>query len=159
MAEQTRILQPVLSTSKSGPITKVDAVGQALSNLGKDAGRPDLQAYLKQHFGFDMSPDHISNCRRIFLKKQGKAGTKAAKVKKAVVAKAAAQQTMAPRTAGRKPSAKPKVRKAAAPKPVAAFNGAPTGHGLSLQDVQTTRELLGHVGAAQLRSLIELLAR
>jgi len=131
MAEHTT------ATSKSGGPSKLDAVGQAMARLGNDAGRTELQAYVKQHFGYDMSPDHVSNCRRIVLQKQGTAGKKTpARSKKAPAKKG---------TAG------PRARKTAA-------NGRAAAHGLSLEDVETTQDLLGRVGVAQLQSLINLLA-
>jgi len=150
MAEQTQAPKPAPASSKSSGITRVEAVGQAIGKLGKNASSADLRAYLKQHFGFDMKPPHISNCKTKFLRSIAKKGKKAVKPEKVEVARAAAQQTMAP---------KPKAKKTPVPKHSAASNGKAVAAGLSLQDVQTTRDLLGRVGAAQLRSLIDLLAR
>jgi len=155
MEEQTQAPKPAPATLKSSGISKVEAVGQAMGKLGKNASRADLQAYLKQHLGFHMSPSHISNCKTKFLRSKAKKGKKAVKPKKVEVVKAAAHETVAPKPVAKKPKAK----KTAAPKHSAASNGKAAAAGLSLQDVQKTRDLLGRVGAAQLRSLIDLLAR
>ena len=55
-------------------VTKTEAVRRAMGELGKDASRPDIQKYVKDKFGYDMSPDHISNCKSD-LRKRGKKQT------------------------------------------------------------------------------------
>jgi hypothetical protein len=128
-------------TSQAAAPTKVEAVGRAMAALGEDASRSDIQSYVKQHFGYEMSIDHISNCKSQVQKKAG--GSKGKKksrrkAKKAPVAKAAAKTTPAPK---------------------AAAYGGSSKHGLTLKDVEITRDLLGRVGAAQLRSLIQLMTK
>jgi hypothetical protein len=54
-----------------GKITKVDAVGRALAKLGTQASRPEIQSWVKDHFGYEMSLDHISDCKKNLAKRSG----------------------------------------------------------------------------------------
>jgi hypothetical protein len=161
MADSTTASPPASPASPSAGLSKMDLVRKALDKLGKKAKPLAIQSHVKQEFGVDMTADHVSNYKGKILrgdtgKKKAAKPKKAARPKKAEVAKAAAQKTAAPKPAGKK-KGKRKAKKKA-PKPVAA-GGRSAATGLSLQDVQITRDLLGRVGAAQLRSLIDLLAK
>jgi hypothetical protein len=65
------------------PATKREAVERALASLGRDAKPKRIQVFVKERFGIDMSPDHISNYksdirRRKGKKRKGKGGRPAA---------------------------------------------------------------------------------
>jgi len=112
-----------------------------LAKLGNDAKPVQIQNWVKAAFSVKMTADHVSNYKGKILR--GETGTrkpsgqkKASKVKK------------------------PAARKAASPRPVTATSpGREGGKGITLQDVHTTRDLVGRVGANQLRSLLDLLAK
>src|ERR1700722_13056306 len=44
---------------QTATITKIEGLRRALAELGQDATTDALQAYLKKHFGLEMSKDHI----------------------------------------------------------------------------------------------------
>src|SRR5439155_4109337 len=48
---------------RRGGLTQVQAVAQALSELGTDALPSQIKAYLKEHFKLDLSHDKISTCK------------------------------------------------------------------------------------------------
>jgi hypothetical protein len=110
--------------------TKIDLVRQAMGKLGDDAGPTQLQDYVKSKFGVSMTTDHVSNYKGKILRSQ---------------------------TGKRKSTGKKKT--AAKPRAEAPRVGATrsTTSALSLQDVETTRSLLGRIGPAQLKGLIDLL--
>ena len=124
MAEKT-------AAPKPADITKVEAVRRALKALGNDAPPSRLQPYIKQTFGLDMTPAHVTTCKGGILRKGKK-----------------------------KPGPKPKVQpeplvRQSAPSPAkpAAKNG------ITLEDIQSVKVLIGRVGPDQLRGLIDLLSR
>jgi hypothetical protein len=109
-------------------MSKKEAVRRALQAMGKDAKPAQMQPYIKDNFGIEMSTEHISNAKSEVLR-EGKAK--------------------------KKPAAKPQE-----PQPAkAAAKVSRVGNGVSLQDLQTVKDLVGRVGPETLRSLIELLAR
>lgn len=55
-----------------GGITKKEGVRQALAALGTDAARVEIQKFVKNHFGLEVNPDHISSCKSEILKQKGK---------------------------------------------------------------------------------------
>lgn len=55
-----------------GGITKKEGVRQALAALGTDAARVEIQNFVKDHFGLEVNPDHISSCKSEILKQKGK---------------------------------------------------------------------------------------
>jgi hypothetical protein len=57
----------------AGP-TKLDAVRRALAALGKGASREQVQAFVRDKFGYEMSTNHISNCKTKLARKRGKKG-------------------------------------------------------------------------------------
>jgi hypothetical protein len=98
-----------MATKKNGPaaavasqpseaggkgITRMEAVGRALEELGSDAKRSAIQGFLRERFGIAMSPDHISNCKSDLRRRKGKkpAGKKTAgeEAARAAAGKAAA---------------------------------------------------------------------
>jgi hypothetical protein len=123
-------------------MNKMEAVKQALAKLGKNAMPVDIQGYVKKEFGIDMTTDHVSNYKGKLLRGKGKGRTKA---------KPAAAKASTPKPAAKKPAAKKPAPKAAAPKAIPS--------GISLRDIESVKGLVGRVGTAQLRSLVDLLAK
>jgi hypothetical protein len=85
------------STGPKGGITKMEAVRQALGKLGKDASRPEIQKFVKDTYGLQMTLDHISNCKGELRKKKGAAKSAAAKPP---AAKTELKKPAAPRSNG-----------------------------------------------------------
>jgi hypothetical protein len=56
---------------KRGGMNKMEAVRQALGQLGKHAKPMQIQANIKSRFGIEMSTDHISNYKSTILKGKG----------------------------------------------------------------------------------------
>ena len=110
--------------------TKMDMVRDALAHFGKKAKPAQMKPYIKDTFGVEMSTDHISTYKGNILRKKGGGKKPGPKPKGAEVATADAVH----RGPGRRPSA------------------------VSLRDLGTVKDLLGRVGARELRSLIDLLA-
>jgi hypothetical protein len=108
--------------------------------LGKTAKPLDIQRFVKEQFGLDMTTDHIS-ATKTKLRHEGPKGKAAGKAQPAAKKKLAKKQTA------------PKIQRQAAAKP---GTGAGT---ISVQDVATVQELVRRVGRGELRSLIDLLAR
>jgi len=121
---------------KANGMTKKDAVRKALDALGRDAKPAELKPFIKDNYGIDMTPEHITTAKGEILRGKGKPAAK----KKAV--------------APRQPAARPQE-----PQPAGASRARNGDGGISLQDLQTVMELVGRVGPDTLRSLIDLLAR
>jgi hypothetical protein len=121
---------PAAAPQPGKKMTKMDGVRQALRDLGKNAMPGQIQDHLKQKFGLDMTVAHISNYKSDILRKK--------KRKKKARAKTAEAEPVAAKS-----SAAPATNRAAG--------------SISLEDLQTTKALVGRVGADQLRSLIDLL--
>ncbi len=79
-------------------ISKQEAVKRALKHFGKEAKPKQMQPWIKQEFGIEMTTDHISNAKSVIR-------TAARKAPKAVPQTAAAKTDAAP--ASRKPTAVP----------------------------------------------------
>jgi hypothetical protein len=123
-------------------VSKVDAVGQALAERGKDASREQIQSFVKDRYGYTMSLDHISNCKAALAKRAAK-GKKAAK-KQAATPKAT------------QPAAAPA---AARPAPAAARVGNGKAPAIPLEDILAVRALVDRLGVAPLKTLIDALGR
>ena len=126
------------STGPKGGITKMEAVRQALGKLGKDASRPEIQKFVKDTYGLQMTLDHISNCKGELRKKKGPAKTAASQQP----AKAAVSQ-------------QPAAQKHEPKKPASGTKG----HAIGLKDIDTVKDLVERVGAESLRQLIGVLSR
>src|SRR5262249_11549151 len=63
-------------------ISKQEAVRRALKAMGRDATPTQMQPYIKEHFGIEMSTNHISSSKGMILHKKktgkGKGGEKPA---------------------------------------------------------------------------------
>jgi hypothetical protein len=137
-SQQTAAGGPQPGAGKGNSITKKEAVRQALKKLGKSAKPAQLGPYIKATFGLDMTPAHITTAKGELLRGKGKKGKASAK--------------------------KPEATPAAAPQPAAApakgsRGGNGSAAGIGLQDIAAVKELLGRVGADNLRTLIDLLAK
>jgi len=53
----------------NGPLSKTEAVRQALADLGAGAGRLALRDHVRAKFGIAMTPNHVSHCKSVLLKK------------------------------------------------------------------------------------------
>ena len=117
---------------KSGGVSKMDAVREALRQLGWDAKPAQIQGFIKEKFGVEMTLDHISNYKSAIRRKGGKGKKR-----------------------GRKPGPKPAAAGAA---PKAAANSRRRSH-LSIQEADTLRRLLRDVEPGALKGMIDVLSR
>jgi hypothetical protein len=115
-------------------ITKQEAVRRALAHFGKDGKPAQMQGWIKQQLGIDMSTDHISTAKGMILRKAG------GKAKKSVAKKAAPVQPAAASTSPPKPT------------------GGKAG-GIPLEDILAVKELVGRLGARPLHTLIDAFAK
>jgi hypothetical protein len=125
--------------------TKVDAVAEALAACGQDAPRPDVQDWIKNKFGFTMSVDHISNCKKVLAKKAGiSLQARRRKKRKPGPKKGRAARTQA----AEKPVAPPQAK----PAPAAAART------VALEDILKLKELLTSIGGEHLKTLIDVMS-
>jgi hypothetical protein len=109
-------------------VSKMDAVRQALRELGRKAKPLKIQAFIKDNFKIDMTPDHISNYKSTILKGKGKKSGK---------------------------QGRPKATAATAAKP--AGGNAKGGSGLAPEDVANVKTLVRRFGSDSLKKLIDVL--
>src|SRR5262245_58867457 len=114
-------------------ISKLEAVRRAMAELGNKAKRGDIQAFIKEKFGSEMSPDHISTSKGEILRKARQARKPAAKA------------------ARKEETARPQPQAAPAPPPA-------VWGGFGLEDLAAVKALLEKAGAERMRGLIELLS-
>jgi hypothetical protein len=126
MAAKTNGTAPEKAT---GDITRKEAVRQALNTLSKDASRSDIQKFIKDKHGFEITLDHISSCKSEIQKEKGH-----------------------PKPAVARP---PTAQKQEPKKPAS----APQDGGISLADIETVKDLVERVGAISLRKLIDVMVR
>ncbi len=110
-------------------ITRKEAVRQALGALSKGATRADMQKFIKDNYGFEMTLDHISNCKGEIQKEKGPKTP--AVTRQATATKEAPTQTAS----------------------------AARGGAISLRDIETVKDLVERVGAVDLKKLIDVMAR
>jgi hypothetical protein len=136
------------ASAQGTSLTKIDAVKQALKALGKGASRADIQKFVKDHYDYEMTLDHISNCKgEIARKSKGKGKGKARKA--------------APRPAATKEPAKAAAARPTAPAVPArpariVGNGK---HAVLLADIVTLRDLVQRIGREQVRTLIDVMSK
>jgi hypothetical protein len=128
---------------KGNGISKKEAVRLALGELGRDAKPAQLRPYIKETFGLDMTPAHITTAKGELLRGKGGKG-------KATKGKKAAPKLPTTATAPAPPAQPP----AKAP-----AGGSRSGGGIRLEDIEAVQGLLGRVGADTLRGLIDVLAK
>jgi hypothetical protein len=147
-------------------ISKKEAVRRALQKLGRDAKPAQIQPYIKQTFGFDMTPGHITTAKGEILRGKGGPGKPAAPQEQPAPQpqgqRLAAAATATPKAAD---DGKAKAQTAPAKQPTTAPVSSPkvapqaAGGGITLEDIAATQALLQRVGAEHLKQLIDLLAR
>ena len=180
----------------AGGISKMDAVRQAMSELGNAATRTEIQKFVKVRFGVEMNLDVVSSYKAFIASKAKKTAAKspaaipvppepaAAKPPEAkpvvlkpeavttpaampIALKPAAATTPEAKPVPKQPAAASKKRKKkekrakAAPKPVALIVPAPSveATGISLNDIQTVKELVKRVGVNTLKGLIDVFGK
>jgi hypothetical protein len=125
-------------------ITKQEAVRRALKAMGRDAIPTQMQPYIKQNFGIEMSIKHISTSKSILLHKKKAGKGKGAK-------KPAAQGA-----AVSEGEAKEVGRKVLVQQKPAARGGKEAG--IPLEDILFIKGLVGRLGPDQLHTLIDAFA-
>jgi len=140
--EKAKSTSSIPKAAQAPGMTKRDALRQALKAMGKNALPLAIQGFLKEHYGLDMTREHISKYKRDVLKQD--AGKKA-KVKASPVIKMEHKKTAAP-----KPEAK------AAP---ASSGKGNTGKVIPLEDIEAVKALVSRIGADQFRKLIDLIGQ
>ncbi len=118
-------------------MTKREAVERALGSLGRDAKPKRIKVFIKDKFGIEMTPDHISNYKSDIRRRKG--GKKKGK-------------------GGRPPAAAAPAPAQPAPRPRAAAGGAVPGS-IPLADIDLAKGLVERLGVERLRALISVLAR
>jgi hypothetical protein len=128
--------------AKGNGRTKLDAVREALKEMGKTAKPLAIRDFVKTRFGMDINTGLISTYKKELAgKRKGKRKRRGAK--KHAAAKASTKAGAAPKAAA----------------PAARTQAGKGGRSISLKDVAAVKELVGRVGAEELLSLIDLLAR
>lgn len=112
-------------------MTKMEAVRRALSDLGKGAMPKQLQPYIREKLGVEMSVDHVSTYKSQILRKEGKKGR----------------------------PAKVSVNGAAPPAPaVPAVKAAPKPAATSLSEhVAMLKQVAGAIGKEEAKKILDLL--
>jgi hypothetical protein len=139
-------------TANNKGMTKAEAIRQAIRHLGKDAKPLELQAHIKDRFGIDITTDHISAAKTAIVRKIFGAA-------KAAPVLAAARTTTGPPPTAKKPTTKKQTLPTSTAKPAAgaASNGRASSS-VALADIVAVKALVGRVGAANLKALIDVLA-
>jgi hypothetical protein len=129
---------------------KNEAVYLALQELGTDAKRGPIREFVKERFGIDMNPDHVSTARGEALRKMAGDGKPAPKESPP----AAEAEPAAPREPAGVEQAAPD---AAAQTPLRE-KSSPTSSStaVELDDLIALKALVGRVGAENLRRLIDI---
>ena len=146
---------------KSKRLSKIEGVRQSLATLGNETGPKKLQEHLKDTYRITMSTAHISNYKSIILRSQATQGTavpqwstEPGQENPAHANGAAPSETPKPAAKrGRKPGRKPGAKPAQVPH----SNGHQVG--LSLEDINTVKGLMGRVEVTHLKGLIDVLSK
>jgi hypothetical protein len=133
----------------SPPMTKAEALRQALSDLGTAALPMQLQAHIKDKFGIEISTSHISASKTNIVRKM----VGGAKSIPAATTDVAPKPTTKRSTRTNPAPTEPQAKLA----PTARSNGK-AGGTIALADIQTVNTLVSRVGATNLKTLIDLLA-
>jgi hypothetical protein len=127
--------------TRAGGITKIEAVWRALGDLGSEAKAAQIQQYIKDKFGIDMSVDHITTNKGKI--RRGEAGPRTA-----VATPAAAPATADQKTEPKKATLKPPAIK----------GGDGQANGIPLNDILYVKQLVGRFGPHQMHTLIDAFA-
>ena len=156
----------VTAKSAATGLSKQELMKQAIKQLGKDAKPLQIQAHIKDKFGVEIATNHISASKTEILRKMEGGAKPATSTAAAKPAAPTPSAKPTPKPAVQKPVAQKSPTQTTTPKAVAparvvgheAGNGKKTA-GISLHDIQAAKDLVGRVGAVQLRELIDLLAK
>jgi hypothetical protein len=118
---------------------KNEAVYLALQELGTDAERGQILSFVKERFGIEMTPNHVSSAKTTALKKLGVNGKPVSKAK-----------PPAPKKAARVDEAAPVAT------PAREKSSPAGGTAVELDDLLALKALVGRVGAETLRKLIDV---
>jgi hypothetical protein len=173
----------------AGEITKIEAVRRALASLGKSALPDAIREFVNKRYGLEMTRDHVSVCkteirRQASGKKRPSRPRRSARqtpapknptpiLKPTPAARPTdngARAAVGPSRRRRKSATmkvQPKAPSAArtvAPKPQAHPVAAPSRPsngkaGYQLADIQAVKALVARIGVAELRGLVDVLAR
>ena len=114
----------------AGKMSKMDAVRQAIKELGRDASPTKIQELVKAKFRLEMTTGHVSNYKTAILRtKKGK----------------------------KTPPAEQESTHAPAAAPAKAAPALAKGSAVSLNDLAAVKGLVGRVGEDDLKSLIGIL--
>jgi hypothetical protein len=133
----------------AGGINKMEAVRQAMAELGNAATRTDIQKLVKERTGVEMNLDVVSSYKAAIARASKESATTTPEAKP--VAQAPAAVTKKARK--KRKRGKVAAKSAATVAPVTSGKAS----GIALSDIQTVKELVGRVGATTLKHLIELL--
>ncbi len=168
-------------------ISKTEAIRHAIDKIGPTATLKAIHDFASKEYGLDISPSHISKIRSELSEKKGKKAPAEAR-KESVSKTDAVKQALAKLGKKAKPAAihdfvasefgleiglghisnikstlKKTRKRTAKPEPVAAVthaNGKPAREtGVSLADIEATKQLAERVGVKQLHALIDLVAK
>jgi hypothetical protein len=114
---------------------KNEAVYLALQELGTDAERGQIRSFVKERFGIDMTPNHVSSAKTTALKKLGVNGKPIPKAKPPAPKKPARVDEAAPVVTPAREKSSPAVE---------------------LDALLALKALVGRVGAETLRKLIDV---
>jgi hypothetical protein len=134
---------PAAPTGPAKAPNKMEAVRLALTALGNDAKPGDIVDYVQKTFNITMTKDHVSANKGKITAQSG--GKKKGKRRGKRKAKAKAVRAAAPA--------------AAPPAATAARRAAEDTSGIALDDIETIKTVLGRVAAADLKKLIDVMAR
>ena len=132
-------------------INKMDAVRQAMGELGNAAARTEIQKFVKERFGIELNLDTVSSYKAFI----------ASKAKKSAATTQAAKPVAQQPASVKKKGQKQKRRGKAASRPLVAVSTAPRekANGIALSDIQTVKALVGRVGADSLKTLIDVFSK
>jgi hypothetical protein len=133
----------------AGGINKMEAVRQAMAELGNAATRTDIRNFVKERTGVEMNLDVVSSYKSAVARASKKSATTTPEEKPVVQAPVAVTKK------ARKKRKRGKVAEKSAATVAPAASGNATG--IALSDIQTVKELVGRVGVTTLKHLIELL--
>jgi hypothetical protein len=123
-------------------ISKQEAVRRALGELGRDAKPTQMQGWIRDQFGIEMTTDHISTAKGEALRKKGGRGGRKGKGR-------AAPKGSTPQAGGQQGQ----------PAPSPAAKGGGKEAGIPLGDILYVKALVGRFGPQQLHTLIDAFAR
>jgi hypothetical protein len=167
-----------LKKAQAGSITRTEAVTEALAALGKDVMPMQIKGFIKEKFNIEMSNNAVSSYKSAINRRTATAKpASAVEAKKEPAPKPQAKppaakkesvpatigKTPAPAAVAKKPASAPAPRKEPVPQTYAdaatAIGGNAKPGGIELADIQAVKNLVGRLGADQLKTLVDLLSK